>query len=367
MSGTPLNAIQIPPIRTGLLDPAANGDNNGAGPQKTAKEWYYFWNQVRRRVNQDTTTLAGLVTYGAAAAMPDPKTMPDGALYVQEDRNSLYVNEGGHWQYVAGTMWGTLNPDQRPTNLGVYDAGFNFRSVDTNTAYAPREYLWSQSEWIEVTQVLYGTHAGRPPANETTPARTLYVETDRGNVIYQQQGNAWYFLAGTMWGTMTPDQRPADLGANDTGFAYRSSDIPARSFVWPGSAWQETTANDNTAQIAYASATLTLTTTAQTVPGTTLTLAKAGRYLVIGVFYFYFSSVDQGNTLVGSFQGMGSVAAFVISATNVTAGGTVAQQWLYTAAAPNAPVSLAAYKSGGTGTSTLLATHTSISAIWLGP
>jgi hypothetical protein len=243
MSTTTPNPIQIPPIRTGLFDPAGGtngtGGNAGDGSQRTAKEWYYFWNQVRRQVNQDTNILAGLVTYGTAAAMPDPKTMPDGALYFQEDRNSLYVNEGGHWQYVAGTMWGTLSPDQRPTGLGVYDAGFNFRSVDTNTDYAPREFLWSQSEWIEVTQVLYGTHAARPTANEQTPARTVYVETDRGNVIYQQQANAWHYVAGTMWGTVSPtDQRPTDLSTNDYGFTFAdSNNAPYQQYVWTGSVW----------------------------------------------------------------------------------------------------------------------------------
>jgi hypothetical protein len=43
-----------------------------------------------------------------------------------------------------------------------------------------------------------------------------------------------------MWGTLSPDQRPTDLGANDAGFVYRGTDVQ-RTYVWSGTVWIETT------------------------------------------------------------------------------------------------------------------------------
>jgi hypothetical protein len=60
----------------------------------------------------------------------------------------IYQNQNNVWKYLAGTMWGTLSPDQRPTDLGVNDGGFDFRGTDQQ-----REFIWSQSAWIEVTPV----------------------------------------------------------------------------------------------------------------------------------------------------------------------------------------------------------------------
>jgi len=230
---TPPEALQIPPIRTDLTEPAPSS----SGQPNTAKEWYYYWRRTGAQVN----SLWGMVTYGTHANRPAPGTVPDGAFYFETDRGALYEFRYGHWKYVAGIMFGTLNPDQRPTDLGTYDAGFDFRSTDSNTDYAPREFMWSQTQWIEITQVLYGTHANRPAANAQTPARTIYVETDRGNVIYQNQGNNWIYVAGRMWGTVAPtDQRPTDLGANDKDFTFcDSNNAPYQEFVWTGSAWSQ--------------------------------------------------------------------------------------------------------------------------------
>ena len=177
---------------------------------------------------------------GTHATRPDPSTVPDGSIYVEFDRGVLYCNENGTWQYIAGTMYALLNPDQRPTDLGPNDAGFEFRSIDTDPDYAPRQFLWSQSEWVETTMVLYGTHAARPAADEKTPPRTLYVEEDRG-AIYQHQAGVWQYLAGTMWGTFSPDQRPTDLGTHDAGFDYRTTDAPPREFIWSQTGWIQTT------------------------------------------------------------------------------------------------------------------------------
>ena len=439
---------QIPPIRTTLLDPS--------GGNTTAKEWYYYWGQTGDKLN-------ALVTEGTSANRPNAGDMPDGAIYVDSDQSVIYVNEGGAWHYLAGTMWGPLSPDQRPTDLGANDAGFEYRSIDSSDTYAPRTFVWSGSVWVETTLVLYGTHANRPPADALTPPRTLYVETDRTEVIYQQQANAWHFLAGSMWGTLTPDQRPTDLGANDAGFEYRSTDAsdtyaprtfiwsgtvwiettlveyglhanrpaanaqtpprtiyvetdrsgviyqqqanawhflagtmwgpltpdqrptdlgandagftfratdsPARSFVWSGSAWIETTPSQTgIVLLGSASADITLTTSGQPVSGTLLTLSRAGQWLIRGVFYFYLSGTgDSGAYLSGNLlqNGAGGTRQAILTGAP-GAGGTVTQQWLFTAAVGNT-VQLQAWKTGGTGASVIYASGTSISATWISP
>jgi hypothetical protein len=224
-----MEPIIIPPIRTCLEDiesvkSAGRADN----PPRTEKAWWLYWQRSGEK-------LAGLVTSGTHANRPDPNAMPDGALYTETDRGYVvYENVSGAWQYVAGTMWGTLNPDERPTDLGVNDAGFDFRATDV-----AREFLWSQSQWIEVTAVQYGLHAARP-APLATADGVLYAESDRGGVIYQLEAGVWKYRTGTMYGTLSPDQRPTDLGVDDGGFDFRGTD-QQREFIWSQTAWIETT------------------------------------------------------------------------------------------------------------------------------
>jgi hypothetical protein len=302
------------------------------------------------------------VLYGTHANRPLTADAPARCIYVEADRGPLYQNQLGQWVYIAGTMWGTISPDQRPTDLGMFDAGFTFR---TNVAPA-RQFIWSGTAWVEIAPVMYGTHAARP-ASSVAPANALYVEGDRGPMFQNQLGQ-WVYIAGTMWGTISPDQRPTDLGIFDAGFDFRTNVAPAREFIWSGSAWVEVTPQTNAVQIAYASAGVTLTTSNQPIPGTTLTLPLAGQYLVQGTFYFNLTSGDTQVYVIGSIPG-GSGGA-VLFAPTMTAGQalqiTVSQQWIVPAAA-GGTVNLQAYKTGGSGTSTVEPGYTSISALWVSP
>src|SRR5215471_18409773 len=224
MSDAPVAAI--PPVQADLTQ--GEGDAT-----RINKQWYYYW----RNLGQKIDTLGLAIQYGTHDTRPNPDEVPPGSLF--SEGSVLYQNLADGWHYLAGTQWGTLSPDQRPIWLGPNDAGYDFRTTDASDVYAPREFIWSGSVWVEATFLFYGTHAARPAADSLTPPRTLYVETDRGNVLYQQQANAWHYVAGVMSGTMTPDQRPTGLGVNDTGFQYRATDVP-RTFVWSGSAWVET-------------------------------------------------------------------------------------------------------------------------------
>jgi hypothetical protein len=182
---------------------------------------------------------------GTHANRPDPTSasVPDGALYGETDRGVLYFNVGGEWHYAAGTMWGTISPDQRPTDLGANDAGFEFRSIDTNPLLGGHDWIWTGSAWIEITPVRYGGHGTRlsQPLADIWNGM-IWVETDRSEVIYQNQSGAWHYCAGTMYGTISPDTRPTDLATNDSGFQFRTTDSPPRQFLWSGTAWVEVTA-----------------------------------------------------------------------------------------------------------------------------
>jgi hypothetical protein len=205
-----------------------------------------FWQGVADQINagaQAITALQEMVTFGNHGDRPDPGPWPDGALYVEQDRGSvLYQNQGGIWVYIAGQMFGTLSPDQRPADLGpAADVGFAFR---TSTDPA-RAFAWNGGQWVETTPERYGTHAERlaaPVADMVSGM--LWIETDRGNAIYQNQAGTWLLLTGTMWGTLSPDQRPTDLGINDAGFTFLATTAPPRQFIWSSSAWVEITSGD---------------------------------------------------------------------------------------------------------------------------
>ena len=233
--------LVIPPIRQSVED--IKSAQNGDTPPLTEKSWYLYWDQLGKSANQQ----AQMITYGTHANRPDPSLMPDGALYVETDRGGvIYEKIKGAWHYLAGTMWGFLSPDQRPTDLAADDSdlGFVFASADSAADYAGRVFLWNRTAWREYTRVRYGTHAGRLATTPNSLVNgALWLESDRSYVIYENAYGNWWYVAGTMWGTLSPDQRPTDLGAKDAGFHYRGTDQP-REFIWSGSAWIETTATN---------------------------------------------------------------------------------------------------------------------------
>jgi len=377
------NQLIVPPFRTSLLTAngvplSALGDGNGdlaaGGPPdrrttttiETTRDWWLYWRTLAEFANNGLNML----TFGTASDRPDASTMPDGAIYVESDRSGvIYQNQGGEWHYLAGTMYGTLSPDQRPTGLGPNDAGFDFRSTDTNPLLGAREFIWSGSIWVEATAVLYGTHAQRP-AGSVAPARCLYVETDRSEVLYQNQNGTWHFVAGTMLGTLVPDQRPTDLGVNDAGFTFRATDVQ-RQFIWSGTAWVETTQTQGDAQIAYANGSITLTGSPTAIPGASITLNRAGRYLITGNYTFVVigtGDLNQGMRGDMVANGVGQAGTVLATAPASPTYLQASQQWMYTAVAANQVVFLRGYKdAAGTGTSQAISPFTSISAVWIAP
>jgi hypothetical protein len=66
-----------------------------------------------------------------------------GSLYYETDRSTLYVGDGSDWVFAGGQMRGTLDPNQKPTDLNSGgDVGFLFFSTDFH-----HEYRWDGSDW----------------------------------------------------------------------------------------------------------------------------------------------------------------------------------------------------------------------------
>jgi hypothetical protein len=114
------------------------------------------------------------------------------------------------------------------------------------------------------------------------------------------------------------------------------------------------TAGSSVADVAYATGSLTLSNLGPNdIPGTTLTLANTGDYFITGVFDFRGDLAgDSGADLRGYLNAAGTratkFARFIGPFGAVTLGGTVSQQWIFTASAGDV-IKLQADKSAGTG------------------
>ena len=99
---------------------------------------------------------------------------------------------------------------------------------------------------------LVGLHVNRPPsANQSVG--TLYWETDRTVLfIIQLVSGApqWTYVDGYMLGTISPDQKPSDLGTNDARFIFYSTDFD-HAYRWTGSAWILAPGEDTPGRIAF--------------------------------------------------------------------------------------------------------------------
>lgn len=83
--------------------------------------------------------------FGTHNQRPKAQSVAVGTYYRETDRLHTYrvirVGQASIWQVqegLGGPLTGTLFPDTKPTDLGIYDEGFRFFSTDFN-----REFRWS--------------------------------------------------------------------------------------------------------------------------------------------------------------------------------------------------------------------------------
>lgn len=208
----------------------------------------------------------------------------------------------------------------------------------------------------------------------TTPDTPQEYKTNDNGLTYRLRDGRWIYASGMLLDLLA--KRPANFDASDAGALFLASDT-YQTYQWSGVAWVEVTpAND--VQIAYAtgSPALALSVTHTDIAGggpssvCGFALNRAGRYLISATFYFIgVGAGDVGQNLFGLLSADGveqtPVAVFVDTLGNC--GGTVGQQWVYTPTVAGKIVKLRGAKSGGAGSSIVSATHTAITAVWIGP
>jgi hypothetical protein len=179
---------------------------------------------LNERFRQITTSTGAKATAGARSTRINdyPAAQQNaGDFFVEMDRgNALYQIQAGQWLLVAGSLVG-LNAD-KPTDLGMSDKGFLYRSTDTK-----QDFRWSGTAWGETTtsaivatqSVVTGSRAlgtvyqnttGRPMCvvasavgTSTGTAATMYLEarsdaaTPPTTVVATSQGYADTNLYGT--------------------------------------------------------------------------------------------------------------------------------------------------------------------------
>src|SRR3990167_3373620 len=93
-----------------------------------------------------------------------------------------------------------------------------------------------------------------------------FLASDHNNVTWYSTGAAWVYVAGVMYGTLSPDLKPTGLGTNDANYRFRSTDF-LREYRWTGSAWEDAPGQPARGTIAYFTDGL--------LPGTGLSLCNA--------------------------------------------------------------------------------------------
>ena len=160
---------------------------------------------------------------------------------------ALGASKGG--SSSGGGITGPLGPTgnspfpqnpQFPVLSAIPPAGSPYNLAGTAVLVSGVPYVFYNNAWIpfqSVGSILNDTHAHRLANFPATSyaAGTLFYETDR-TVVYISDGTDWLFLTGVMHGTLSPDQKPGDLGATDFGFIFNSTDF-LHFYEWDGTAW----------------------------------------------------------------------------------------------------------------------------------
>lgn len=223
MSEQRLEAIPPVPIRELFADEAG----------LVSRPWVGFFGALARTVTRgpvEATHADRLAQHAARQSRP-------GALAWETDRTSWYIIRviAGEktWRWLTGRMAGDFA--DRPADLGVDDAGFEFEASD----YA-HLWRWSGTAWAVVSGRMDGDFADRPTDLGADDEGFEYEASDYLH-IWRWSGTAWAVVSGEMTGTIySPDEKPTDLTADDANFRFRASDYNRR-YRWTGTDWERST------------------------------------------------------------------------------------------------------------------------------
>lgn len=255
------------------------------------------------------------------------------------------------------------------------------------------------------TSSFVDTHAARSAYPATSyDIGSLYYETDR-NALYQIQSvggiNTWVWIMDEYYDVIA--NQPADLGTDDEGFIFWSTDADEYVYRWDGASWNivqyhsdlitslafsmftggslgDVITNDgsdgfvwsaasgttNVYLTANASATDTLTTSFADISGCSLSLNVNGYWLVIGSFQTYKDLADdevQGQLVFDGSAQSGITRSGAATTNSLRAMST--RSWVVNVTSQPKTAKLQAKKNAGAGTSTSDITNTNITAIYL--
>lgn len=98
----------------------------------------------------------------------------------------------------------------------------------------------SEGRGPDEAKVICDTHANRANYDPNAYDRWLYYETnstysDR-QCLYIATAGYWIYVCGVMLGSLSPNQKPTDLGGPDIGFLFYAADYE-QLYRWNGTAW----------------------------------------------------------------------------------------------------------------------------------
>lgn len=319
--------------------------------------------------------------------------IPNGVEWFETDRTVTYILKTGAWVYQSGAMIAATG--SRPAGLGSGDAGFLFVDSTLNIL----EY-WNGSTWINLTASLTiggvnaqtsnytlvsGDNAKLVTMNGSSIAATLPTAATVGAVwlAWIQNLNATALTihrglnllnGGTT--DMILQQYQRTLVFTDGSNMFASIPVTAGSGVTlTTSSVAEilSSGGGSSSQVvnALASSNLTLTSSAASIPGTTITLNLAGTWLVRGYVLMRAQFDDNVCTVELNLSSTGiqtgAMAVACPGSTGIIGEFQMAYEWVVVVIGTTTTAVLQALKSGSGGSSAVQSSGTAIVAEWLHP
>jgi hypothetical protein len=305
-----------------------------------------------------------------------PANYPIGTLFYETDRTVTYINKlitaTPTWVYLTGVMIAAFS--SLPT-LGTADAGFLFVASDTLGIL-----YWTGSAWAHLPGILvlnFATSAGSvsiTAANFTYESNNSGVETFTLPDVTTVPGQVFAVKNSALsTSVLTLNAAAAQTIDGSSAFSFAPGEGCILQAPLTGTNWDVLAITRNAVltpivQSAVESSQLVLTTSYQDIPGLTLTLSRAGTWVITGCESFGLLATNGGAfmQLVAAGTPQSPFAPPVSANGSGSALYATSQTWVY-AAAVNDIVKLQAKSgSGGGFTYTTGSAETgTLTAVWL--
>lgn len=240
----PLSVVNLPGVEAALANDYGTHAERLLIPANSVVDGYTFYETDRAALYQaqlvggePAWVLVMCRPLRTADALPTDLGNNDaGFTWFDQVLGITFRWSGGSWNYYLGSYVAAYSA---MPSAALADRGFFFIASDLG------EHVWRKgSSAFELVEGMGGPHyciwADRPTLT-AEDAGFYMVVTDRGDHWYRWSGSAWVLrvgLGGPMRGTLSPNQKPAGMGANDAGFLFYSTDFD-RVYRFTGAGWQD--------------------------------------------------------------------------------------------------------------------------------